>query len=224
LETVTIVVPTRNEPNLGEWLEMLHASIDAEIVVVDDSTTPVGTLPHARVIRGPDRGKGAAVGLGILAARGETIVVADADLDQPTMARIPELVARIGDGYDVVIGERTRWRYDNPVRFVLSIVLFLAQRLFIFQNRQFFDTQCGLKAYRQAAARRLAELQTVNGGMYDIEYLYMAVLNRFRIASVPIAPWPETRSTRLRILRCLRDDPVDLLRTKWNGIRGRYSA
>jgi dolichyl-phosphate beta-glucosyltransferase len=223
VETVTIVVPTRNEPNLADWLEMLHASIDAEIVVVDDSTTPLGTLPHARVIIGPDRGKGAAVGVGIAAARGEIIVVADADLDQPTMMRIPELVARIRDGYDVVIGERTRWRFDNPGRFVLSIALFLAQRLFVFQSRRFFDTQCGLKAYRQAAARRLAKLQTVDGGMYDIEYLYIATLNRLRIASVPIPPWPETRTTRLRILRCLRTDPVDLLRTKWNGIRGRYS-
>ena len=221
---VSIVVPTRNEPHLAQWLETLHASIDAEIVVVDDSTSPVDALPHARLIRGPDRGKGAAVGAGILAAQGEVIVVVDADLDPPTMKRIPEFVERIRGGTDVVIGERTRWRYDNAGRFILSIGLFLAQRLLVFQSARFFDTQCGLKAYRQSAARRLAELQTVDGGMYDIEYLYIAVLNRMRIDSVPVAPWPETRATRLRILRCLRTDPVDLLRMKWNGIRGRYSA
>lgn len=224
MAAVTVVVPTRNEPNLAEWLETLHASIDAEIVVVDDSTSTVGELPHARLIRGPDRGKGAAVCVGILAAQGEVIVVVDADLDQATMMRLPEFVARIRDGYDVVIGERTRWRYDNLGRFVLSIGLFLAQRLLIFHTARFFDTQCGLKAYRQAAARKLAELQTVDGGMYDIEYLYIAVLNRMRIDSVPVRPWPETRATRLRILRCLITDPVDLLRSKWNGLRGRYTA
>src|SRR5438270_8758001 len=91
---VTIVVPTRNEPDLVRWLETLHASVDAEVVVVDDSTSAIGELPHARVIRGPDRGKGAAVGAGILAAQGEVIVVVDADLDHPTMMRIPEFVAR----------------------------------------------------------------------------------------------------------------------------------
>lgn len=224
MAAVTIVVPTRNEPNLATWLETLHASIDAEIVVVDDSTAAVGDLPHARVIRGPDRGKGAAVGAGILAAQGEVIVVVDADLDHATMMRIPEFVSRIRDGYDVVIGERTRWRYDNLGRFVLSIALFLAQRLLIFQRARFFDTQCGLKAYRQQAARRFTELQTVDGGMYDIEYLYIAVLNRLRIGSIRVVPWPETRATRLRILRCLRTDPIDLLRTKWNGMRGRYSS
>jgi len=221
---VTIVVPTRNEPDLVRWLETLHASVDAEVVVVDDSTSAIGELPHARLIRGPDRGKGAAVGAGILAAQGEVIVVVDADLDQPTMMRIPEFVARIRGGYDVVIGERTRWRYDNLGRFVLSIALFLAQRLLIFHTARFFDTQCGFKAYRRAAALKLAELQTVDGGMYDIEYLYIAVLNGLHIDSVPVAPWPETRSTRLRILRCLRTDPIDLLLTKWNGIRGRYSS
>ena len=224
MAAVTIVVPTRNEPDLAQWLEMLHALVDAEVVVVDDSTSAIGELPHARLIRGPGRGKGAAVGAGILAAQGEVIVVVDADLDQQTMMRIPEFVARVRDGYDVVIGERTRWRYDNLGRFVLSIALFLAQRLFIFHTARFFDTQCGLKAYRRTAAQRLAELQTVDGGMYDIEYLYIAVLNGLGIDSVPVTPWPETRSTRLRILRCLRTDPVDLLRTKWNGIRGRYSS
>ena len=142
------------------------------------------------------------------------IVVVDADLDQPTMMRIPEFVARIRGGYDVVIGERTRWRYDNLGRFALSIALFLAQRLLIFQSARFFDTQCGLKAYRQAGGAEAGRsLQTVDGGMYDIEYLYIAVLNRMRIDSVPVMPWPETRATRLRILRCLRTDPVDLLRT-----------
>ena len=224
METVTIVVPTRNEPDLANWLEALHASVGGEIVVVDDSTRPVGELRHGRVIRGPDRGKGAAVGVGILAAQGEVIVVVDADLDQATMRRIPEFVERIGAGYDVVAGQRTRWRYDNLGRFILSIGLFVAQRLWIFHSARFFDTQCGLKAYRRDAARRLAERQTVDGGMYDIEYLYIAVLNRFRIASIAVAPWPETRSTRLRILRCLRTDPIDLLRMKWNGIRGRYTA
>jgi len=218
------VVPTRNEPDLAQWLETLHGAIDAEIIVVDDSTSPLAGLSHALVMRGPDRGKGAAVGSGILAAQGEAIVVVDADLDEATMKRIPEFVERVRDGYDVVIGERTRWRYDNLGRFILSIGLFLAQRLWIFHGARFFDTQCGLKAYRRAAARRLAELQRVDGGMYDIEYLYIAVLNRFRIASIAITPWPETRATRLRILRCLYTDPVDLLRMKWNGVRGRYSA
>jgi hypothetical protein len=59
--------------------------------------------------------------------------------------------------------------------------------------------------------------------MYDIEYLYIAVKNGMTIAQVPIAPMRELRPSRLRVWRCLVTDPVDLLRVKWNGLRGRYT-
>jgi hypothetical protein len=124
----------------------------------------------------------------------------------------------------VVIAERrSRWQYRNLGRFILSIGLFLAQRFFIFQSTRFFDTQCGFKAYRRDAARRLATLQSVRGGMYDIEYLYIAVKNGMTVAQVPITPMRELRPSRLRVWRCLVTDPVDLLRVKWNGLRGRYT-
>ena len=66
-------------------------------------------------------------------------------------------------------------------------------------------------------------MQTVRGGMYDIEYLYIAVKQRMRIAQVPVSPMRELRPSRLRVLRCLAVDPFDLVRVKWNGIRGRYT-
>jgi len=196
----------------------------SEILIVDDSDeTP--RLENARVLRGHERGKGDAVRIGMLAAEGEVVFHLDADADDETLARIPEFIRLIDEGYDVAIAERrARWQYRNLGRFVLSIGLFLAQRFFIFQSTRFFDTQCGFKAFRRDAARRLAELQTVRGGMYDIEYLYIAVKNGMRIAQVPVAPMRELRPSRLRVLRCLVTDPVDLLRVKWNGVRGRYSA
>jgi len=180
-------------------------------------------LPQLRVLAGEKRGKGDAVRIGMLAAEGEVVFHLDADLDEEKLALLPEFLRLIGDGYDVVIAERRPWQYRNAGRFVLSIGLFLAQRLFIFQSARFFDTQCGLKAFRRDAARRLASLQTVRGGMYDIEYLYIAVKNGMRIARVAVSPMRELRPSRLRVLRCLVTDPVDLLRVKWNGVRGRYT-
>jgi len=118
---------------------------------------------------------------------------------------------------------RERLQYRNVARLILSAGLFVAQRVFVFQSARFFDTQCGFKAFRRDAARRLATLQTVDGGMYDIEYLYIAVKNGMRIAQVPVPPMPEVRSSRIRVLRCLVTDPLALLRVKWNGVRGQYS-
>ena len=80
-----------------------------------------------------------------------------------------------------------------------------------------------IEAECREAARRIASLQTVRGGMYDIEYLYIAVKNGMRIAQVPVTPMRELRPSRLRVLRCLVDDPIALVRVKWNGLRGRYT-
>ena len=222
---VSIVVPTFNEPSLDAWLAQLRRVLpsDSEVIIVDDSEERPA-LEGVHVLEGGKRGKGDAVRIGMLAAEGDVVFHLDADLDEEKLALIPDFVQLIDEGHDVAIAERrSRWQYRNLGRFVLSIGLFLAQRFFIFQSTRFFDTQCGLKAFRRDAARRLASLQTVRGGMYDIEYLYIAVKNRMRIAQVAVPPMRELRPSRLRVLRCLVTDPLDLLRVKWNGLRGRYT-
>ena len=222
---VSIVVPAYNEPALANDIARIARVLppDSEILVVDDSDVPP-RLENARVLRGEKRGKGDAVRLGMLAAEGNVVFHLDADIDDEKLALIPDFIRLIDEGHDVAIAERrSRWQYRNLGRFVLSIGLFVAQRFFIFHSTRFFDTQCGFKAFRRDAARALAELQTVRGGMYDIEYLYIAVKRGMRIAQVPIAPMRELRPSRLRVLRCLVTDPVDLLRVKWNGVLGRYA-
>ncbi len=220
---VSIVVPTFNEPALDRWLAALRAHADgAEILVVDDSDLPP-RAPGATVIAGPRRGKGGAVREGLLTARGEVIVLIDADADEPTMRLIPDLVALVRDGNDFVIAERTRFRSENLGRYILSMGLRFTQRVAIFHSTRFRDTQCGFKAFRREAARRLASMQTVDYGFFDIEYLYIAVRNGMRIGTLPLPPWPESRPSQFRFFRFLRRDLVNLLRLKWNGVRGRYS-
>jgi glycosyltransferase involved in cell wall biosynthesis len=220
---VSIVVPTFNEPALAQWLAALRAHAgDAEILVVDDSDA-LPDLPGATVIAGPRRGKGGAVREGLLAAHGDVIVILDADADEATMRRIPEIVAAVRDGHDVIIAERTRFRSDNLGRYILSMGLRLTQRVAIFHSARFRDTQCGFKAFRREAGRRLASLQTVDYGFFDIEYLYIAVRSGMRIGTLALAPWPESRPSHFHFFRFLRRDIPNLLRVKWNGLRGRYS-
>ena len=222
---VSVVVPSYNEPALDALVERLTRVLpqESEIIFVDDSDV-LPQVANARVIRGEKRGIGAAVRLGFLAAEGDVVFHLDADVDDATLALIPAFIGLIDAGNDVAMAERReRLQYRNAARLILSIGLFVAQRVVVFQSARFFDTQCGFKAFRRDAARRLATLQTVDGGMYDIEYLYIAVKNGMRIAQVPVPPMPEVRSSRIRVLRCLVTDPRALLRVKWNGVRGRYS-
>ncbi|HEX2831451.1 MAG TPA: glycosyltransferase [Thermoanaerobaculia bacterium] len=234
---VSVVVPTYREPDLQPFLQRLSralAPLDGEIVIVDDSDDATHDALRAsatgwsavevRVLRGTRRGKGDAIRIGLLAAEGAVLLYLDADIEESKLLLLPQFVSLIeNDGYNVVMGERrSRWEYRNFGRFLLSLGLFLAQRLFIFQSARFFDTQFGFKAFDRESARHIASLQTVPGGMIDIEHLYIATRNHMRIAQLPVTPVRELRPSRLRILRCLVTDPIALLRVKWNGVRGRY--
>jgi len=223
-------VPTYREQNLGGWLDRLRAHAgDAEILLIDDSPPDIRTALReaaaaraATVLDGPANGKGGAIRDGFRAARGEVIVMIDADSDEAALNHIPELVAKAQNGSDVVIAER-QGRHAQLKRFILSSGFRWVQRIFIFHSLRFRDTQCGLKAFRRDAALQLAARQSVFGGLFDVEYLYIAICRRMRIAQLPIDPWPESRPSHLNLWQFLRTAPFDLLRVKMNGWRGRYS-
>lgn len=227
MAVVSVVIPVLNEERIGVFVSGVRAAVEAagyaaEVIVVHDGVLPE-IAGEVRLLAGPQRGKGAAVREGVLAARGDVTFVVDADLDVlfPRFGPFAGLV--LGEGYDVVIAEREPdWHARGLLRFVLSYGLYAAQRLFVFGSRRFVDTQCGFKAFRTAVAADLARRQRVDGGMYDIEYLYMAVKTGLRIAQVPVGVLAEARGSKLRIWKCLRRDPLDLLLIKARGLAGIY--
>lgn len=222
---VSVVIPILNEEAIARFTTAVSATLrDAghahEIVLVNDGA-PVA-VEGARVIEGSHRGKGRAVGDGIRAATGDVVIVLDADMPM-LLPLLPQFVALIRSGNDLAIAERQfDYHQRKPIRFLLSFGLLVAQRLFIFQSFRFADTQCGFKAFRAGAARAIAAKQHVDGGMYDIEYLYIAVRNRMRIATVPVGHVAEQRPSRIDLLSCLRTDPAALAGVKLRGLLGRY--
>lgn len=225
------MVPTCNEPDLGDWLDTLRAHAgDAEVLIVDDSRAATRAelrdTASARgyvVVDGCAGGKGSAIREGFRAARGDVIVMLDADAGASALARIGELVTKARNGSDVVIAER-HGRHAELKRVFLSAAFRWIQRLLIFHSARFRDTQCGFKAFRREAALELASRQTVFNGLFDVEYLYIALRRGMRVSQVPIEQWPESRPSHLNLPRFLRSAPFDLLRVKWNGFLGRYSA
>jgi dolichyl-phosphate beta-glucosyltransferase len=96
------------------------------------------------------------------------------------------------------------------------------QRYFVFQEDAFLDTQCGFKAFRGDVIRSLARRQIIDGGMYDIEYLYVVTRERLKVARVPVDQRPEIRPSKINAWRCLWTDPRDLARVKLRGVTGGY--
>ncbi|MDP9037451.1 MAG: glycosyltransferase family 2 protein [Myxococcota bacterium] len=240
---VSFVLPTLDEQNIGDSLERLLQHLSRiegnrfEILLVDDSPddarerlkrtvaerAPLAGRHETRVIDGARRGKGHAVKLGAEQTRGEYAFVMDADLPVP-LERIEGFLAALERGdCEVVMGERPMDSdLSRPSRVVLSRVLFLLQYAIVFQKNRFVDTQCGFKAFRGDTLRSLARRQIVDGGMYDIEYLYVTLLDRGRICRVPVEREPETRPSKINVWRCVYTDPVDLLRIKAHGLAGGY--
>lgn len=241
---VSFVIPTFEEDDLASSLDALASYLlesktnRFEILVVDDSSDRYKSAIHdyvesrrsvhgarliVRALGGRKRGKGDAIRLGASASKGAVVFTMDADLPVPLTCIDAFLGLIDAEGFDVVIGERPLTRnLKEPIRYCLSRILFVVQRVFVFGGVRFHDTQCGFKAYRGDLLRDLARIQIVGGGMYDVEYLYAAHRRGAAIARVPVAPNAEWRPSKIRVLRASLTDPVDLLRVKLSGLTGRY--
>ncbi|HEX3772564.1 MAG TPA: glycosyltransferase [Polyangiaceae bacterium] len=239
---VSLVIPTLNE-DLGGLLSALGGYLRGlpawtfDVVLVDDSGDAVRergravvaatALPPnttARLLDGERRGKGHAVGKAIAATRADVVFLIDADLPAPVECIGQFLRVLDADpGIDAVIAERPLERnFTTPMRYVASRGLLLLQRALVFHSNEFSDTQCGFKAFRGQLIRSIVAGQIIEGGMYDLEYLYVARRRGKRIAKVEVVPSPERRESRIDVWKCLRQDPLDVVRFKVHGALGRY--
>jgi dolichyl-phosphate beta-glucosyltransferase len=237
---ISLIIPTLRE-DVTHALATLQEALGAldgrrfEILFVDDSDADhleavrqaierAAPVPNvvSRLVEGPRSGKGAAVRKGVQEAQGEIIFLMDADLPV-SLDHVGEFIERIEGGAEVVVGERPLdRRFATPMRWVLSHGLRVIQRAFVFHSTRFRDTQCGFKAFRGPLLREIAGLQTVDGGMYDLEYLYVALKRGARIETVTIRANAERGESRINVWKCLRRDPVDVARVKLYGIFGHY--
>ena len=179
-----------------------------ELIVVDDGSTD-GTPETARaagadrvLIHSTNRGKGAAVRTGVLAATGGAIAFTDADL-----AYAPEqlegLLEIVESGFDVVVGSRKHEMTRTLVRAgrlreIGGRVINRLTHAVLLGNYR--DTQCGLKAFRAEAARLIFERSRIDGFAFDVEVFVIAERNGLELAEVPVTVVNTTRST-VRVAR-----------------------
>ena len=212
---LSIVVPAYNEElRLPPTLARLHQYLASqplrwEIVVVDDGSRDatcavvedtMATIPGLRLVRQwPNRGKGAAVRAGMLAARGQIRVMCDADGSMPP-DQLPRLLAPIlACEADIAIGSRyapgARATEKQPAYRVLWSRLCNAaiQRSLVPGVR---DTQCGFKAFTAEAARALFAVGRIDGWAFDLEILALARRRGFAIAEVGVV-WTDDRRSRV---------------------------
>lgn len=163
------------------------------------------------------RGKGFAVKSGMLKAKGDIVIFMDTDLSTSLheVDRFFRYFQEHGD-CDVLIGSRSDVESKITVRQSwlrerMGRVFNLFVQLFAF--RGLVDTQCGFKAFRQNAARRVFSLQKTDGFSFDVEILLLAKELGFQVHSLPVE-WANDDDSKVSKLRDSVKMFVDVIRMK----------
>ena len=229
---ISVVVPAYNEekrirPSLMEACSFLdNTPLDYEMIVVDDGSSDrtsevvrdlSSDTPNLKLVRyGKNRGKGYALRTGVLATKGDPVLVMDADLSTPMeelwklMPYLTEGRARVAIGSRAlalsdIIRKQPWWRqgmgkiFNHLVR-VLAI-------------DGINDTQCGFKLFTGDVARELFGRATVDRFAYDVEILALAARMGYRIAEVPIR-WINSARAEVNPVKDSLRMLIDILRIR----------
>lgn len=208
---VVIVIPTYNEKgNIERLIKILQEDIfpkiknhNMNILVVDDNS-PDGTANEVRelmakwknieISSGEKRGLGAAYVRGISWAiekmGAQLLFEMDADLSHDPK-KIPEFLAKIDQGYDMVIGTRYSQGGSIPSNWGLSRKLFsifgnLTVKM-ILMRFWIHDWTGGFRALKKEVfLKEKPELTAFRGYTFQVSFLHKAVRDGFKIAEVPI--------------------------------------
>lgn len=236
---LSIVVPAYGEADrIGATVRRLRSALGEveaagglEVVVVDDGSAD-GTADAALaagadqvIVQPENRGKGAAVRIGVAAARGRAVVFTDADLAYGP-EQVLRVLAAVEDGWDVAIGDR---RHPGSRTLVPTsrlraagsrVINLLGYAVLLGAYR---DTQSGLKGFRSDVARFLFERARVDGFAFDIEILHIVERHKLSLVEVPV----EVENTDRTTVSAVRDAVVlvgDLVRIRRWSAEGAYES
>ena len=207
---VSVVIPCLNEAaSISECVRLARQTLSenglrGEVVVADNGSTDgsaeLAVAVGARVVHEPTRGYGNAYLAGFAAARGEYIVMADADLTYD-FGDIPRFVEQLEGGAELVMGNRMKniqpgampWHHryiGNPL---------LTGMLNLFFRVGVKDAHCGMRALRRDVLPRL-DLRTT-GMEFASEMVIRAAKENLEIREIPIEYHPREGESKLSSFR-----------------------
>jgi glycosyltransferase involved in cell wall biosynthesis len=224
----SVVIPcfdeaARIDATIREALDYLEKnSPQSELLVVNDgSTDETSTIARealaqasieARLLENfPNRGKGAAVRKGLLAAQRSIGLFFDADLSTP-LEEVPKVIEPVAnDDVDLAFGSRALdrrlighhqpWLREQGGR-VFNLLVRVTSGL------PFWDTQCGFKAIRLDVCRPVLQRARIDGFAFDVELLILAQRAGLHLREIPVR-WNHVEGSKVRFindsLRMLRE-------------------
>jgi dolichyl-phosphate beta-glucosyltransferase len=236
---LSIIIPAYNEESrlpqtLSKVVEFVEGQdYEVEVLIVDDGSVDntakiaaefAARYPGVQLLQAEHRGKGHAVKVGMLQARGEYAFLCDADLAMP-VTEIPKFLPPVQNGYQVAIGSREgegAIRYNEPVyRHVMGRVFNWLVKVLAVPG--FEDTQCGFKCFHCSAKKDLFSYQTIDGFGFDVEVLYVAQKRGYNIIEVPIH-WYYQRESKVHPIKDTIRMVRDMMLVRQNDREGLYEG
>ncbi|VDP47023.1 unnamed protein product [Schistosoma margrebowiei] len=191
---LSVIIPAYNEDS--------NKKFTFEIIIVNDGskdhTLEVKHYTLRVISLDRNRGKGAAVRIGMLSARGRILLFVDAD-GATQFSDIEKLEEALNGGMAVICGSRAHLEEQALAkRHPLRNLLMYGFKLFVWLVcvRGVRDTQCGFKLFSRPAARLLFHNLHVDRWAFDVDLLYLARHFDMNIVEIPVH-WQEIPGSKL---------------------------
>jgi dolichyl-phosphate beta-glucosyltransferase len=236
---LSVIIPAYNEESRlpatmhSVYQYLMSSGRSFELLIVDDGsldqTSAVAETfgshnDNVRLVSyTPNQGKGHAVRVGILAARGDLLLIDDADGSSP-ITELDRLEGAIQSGADVAIGSRAKPDAGRTVKalvhrkYIGNTFNWIVQSLLL---KGIYDTQCGFKLFKRKVAHDIFSVAQLNGYGFDVEVLYIARMRGYKIDEVAIN-WENVEGSKVNVLI---DSPkmfLEVIGIKLGALFGRY--
>lgn len=203
-EKISIILPAKNEArNLAALLPLLIKTVPkAEIIVINDGSTDntldICSSNNVRIINNHySKGNGAAIKSGARAAKGKLLVFMDAD-GQHKPSDIPDLINKLLEGYDMVVGARSKKDQASFARLVANT--FYNKLASWMVGRNIEDLTSGFRAVRAEKFREFLHLLP-NGFSYPTTSTIAFFRAGYSVAYIPIEAKSREGKSHIKLVR-----------------------
>ena len=236
---VSAVIPTFNEEQtVRKTIEKAvdyfkREDINYEIIVADDGSQDKtlekvkevsATQDNVRILtNSKNKGKGFAVKMGVLQAKGRFVLFFDADYSTP-IEEFTKFRKWLDTGYPIVIGSRKISSaevgiHQSLIRESMGKVFTILSNFLITSNIS--DVTCGFKCFQKEAAQDIFKRQRINGWSFDSEILFIAQKRGYKIKEVPVH-WNNMPRTKVNLFKDAVASFWELLKIRFYDFRGFY--
>lgn len=234
---LSIVIPAYNESQviqdtinkINKYLKIKELLDTSEIIVVNDGSVDdtleiinKSAASNLKIINlKKNLGKGAAVKMGVLAAKGDMILFMDADFSTP-IEELDNFLPKLSNGYDIIIG--SRGLRNSKILVSQSNFKVMCGRLGnkliqLLAVPGIKDTQCGFKLFTKKCLP-IFKKQTLSGWGFDFELLFLANYLNFKILELPVV-WANRRKSRVKFFDYFKT-LIELATIRINYYKGIY--